>query len=162
MFIKSVLQTGLSWPKLREASQTAVRLLEGDPHPFASEKWFADPAGLYLKLGKESGEAILVEVAGYGQVSMEEMLRPYLRQLHFDEHGVAQKWYPLGQARPIVVDPRRSFGMPVTERDGVPTDAIVGLHAAGDSIATIAAWYRTDEADVEAAIEFESSLGAPV
>jgi len=158
MFIQSLLGTGLSWPKVREASRVAARLLKNERHPFATKRWFADAAALYLQLGQEHNEELLIEVAGHAQLAMQPVLRPYLTQLEFGATGVAQRWFPRGPTAPIVVDPQRAFGMPVISRGGVPTETIAALYRAGDSIETIATWYRLDEAEVAAAVEFEKSL----
>lgn len=158
LFIQALLQTGLSWPKLREASRVATRLLSDEPHPFATKRWFADAAAIYLRLGETHGEDILVEVAGHAQLAMQPVLHQYLRQLDFDTHGIAQRWFPLGFATPVVLDPTRAFGMPITTDGGVPTETIAQLHKAGDTVSTIAAWYGIDDVEVEAAIKFEESL----
>lgn len=158
MFIQGLLATGLSWPKVREASRVAADLLEKERHPFATKRWFADAAALYLQLGQEHNEELLIEVAGHAQLAMPSVLRPYLTQLEFGASGLAQRWFPRGPTIPIVVDPQRAFGMPVTARGGVPTETIAALHRAGDPIEAIAAWYRLDEAEVAAAVEFEKSL----
>jgi uncharacterized protein (DUF433 family) len=160
MFVQALLRSGLSWPKVREASRVAARLLADEPHPFATRRWFADAAAIYLRLGREHDEELLVEVAGHAQVAMGPVLRPFLTSLEFDRHGLAERWYPLGATRPVVLDPLRSFGMPVTLQGGVPTDVIARLRAAGDSISTIASWYELDEVEVRAALEFEESLAA--
>lgn len=160
MFVQALLRSGLSWPKVHEASRVAARLLADEPHPFATRRWFADTAAVYLQLGQEHDEGILIEVAGHAQLSMEPVLKPYLTQLQFDRRGLAERWFPMGAMRPVVVDPRRAFGMPVTDRGGVPTELIARLHDAGDSVGTIATWYQLDEYEVEAALEFESALTA--
>jgi uncharacterized protein (DUF433 family) len=161
MFIQGFLRSGLSWPKVREAARVAARLLKGEPHPFAMKRWFVDPATIYLKLGKEHGEEILVEVAGHAQLAIEPALRPYLQQLDFDFQGLAQRWFPLGFTTPVVVDPRRALGAPVTEKAGVPTEVVAALRCAGDSVSAIAAWYQMDESEVEAAVAFEEQLTPP-
>ena len=158
MFLQALLTTGLSWPKVREASRVAAHLLEDERHPFATRRWFADPAALYLSLGQAHDEELLVEVAGHAQVAMEPVLHPYLKQLDFDSRGIACRWFPMGLEGAVVLDPRRSFGMPITVSAGVPTEALARLHAAGDSIETIAAWYRMDEAEVDAAVRYEEAL----
>lgn len=160
MFIRALLSTGLSWHTVRDASRVAARLLEDEPHPFATQRWFADPAALYLRLGQQHDEEILIEVAGHAQVAMQPLLDPYLKQLDFDVHGIARRWFPHGFTTPVVVDPLRAFGMPVTEKGGVPTEVLAALHRAGDSIESIAAWYRIGEAEVEAAVAYEMSLSA--
>jgi len=155
MFIKGFLEVGLSWTKVRRAALTAARLLDAERHPFAMKKWFVDPAGIYLKLGKQHGEDILVEVAGDAQVAIEVALEPYLHQIEFDVTGIALRWYPLGVDRPVVLDPRRALGAPIVEAAGVPTDAIAEMRRAGDSVASIAAWFGIEEFEVVAALEFE-------
>ena len=158
MFIQGLLRSGLSWPKVRDASRVAARLLEGEPHPFATSRWFHDAAALYLRLGMEHDEPLLVEVAGHGQLTMEPVLRPYLQQLEFGSDGRATRWYPRGTASSVVVDPKRAFGMPILDRGGVPTETLAGLHRAGDSPQEIASAFGLDEVDVQEAIAFEASL----
>lgn len=158
MFIQALLSSGLSWSKVREASRVAARLLHGEKHPFATKRWFADPAAIYLQLGQEHGEDILVEVAGHAQVSIEPVLHPYLKQLDFDVNGIAQRFFPMGTNSHVVLDPKREFGMPITVNAGVATEMLAGLHRAGDSIATIASWYGMDEAEVEAAVRYEEAV----
>jgi len=158
MFVQALLTTGLSWPKVREASRVAAHLLKDERHPFATRRWFADPAALYLSLGQEHGEGLLVEVAGHAQVAMAPVLHPYLKQLDFDSRGVARRWFPMGIGASVVLDPLRSFGMPITVNAGVATEVIARFHAAGDSVETIAAWYRMDEAEVDAAIRYEEVM----
>lgn len=86
------------------------------------------------------------------------MLRPYLQQLEFDAEGLATRWFPNGPHSPIVLDPRRAFGMPIIARTGTPTEAIAALHRSGNSLRTIADWYRIDESEAHAAVAFESAL----
>jgi uncharacterized protein (DUF433 family) len=158
MFIQGLLSSGLSWTKVREASRVAARLLRNERHPFAAKRWFADAAAVYLRLGQEHGEELLIEVAGDAQVAMAAVLRDYLHELDFDMKGIAERWFPMGRTAPVVLDPRRSFGSPITVDAGVPTETIARLAQAGDSVQSIAAWYEMAEAEVEAAIHFEEAL----
>ena len=160
LFIQGFLRSGLSWPKVRNAAVTAARLLKDDPHPFANRKWFVDAAAIYLKLGTEHGEEILVEVAGHAQIAIEPALKPYLQQLEFDIGGTAKRWFPMGFSSPVVLDPQRAFGSPITAKSGVPTEAIAQLHIAGDSADAIANWFQMDHDEVEAALAFEEQLAA--
>lgn len=155
MFIATSLASGLKWPKVREAARVAARVLADVQHPFALRQWFVDPAGLYLKLGTESGEAILIEMAGHAQLAMEDLLRVYLKQIRFSEvTGLANAWFPLGPDVPVVVDPLYSYGLP-TVSGGVRTDILAGHHRGGDSVESVAFWYGVPEHEVKAAIEFE-------
>ena len=159
MFIASSLASGCSWPKVREAAIVAARVLAHEPHPFARRQWFADPAGIYLKLASESGEnGVFMQMVGHAQIAMEKILKVYLKQIRFDElTGIADAWFPLGPETPVVIDPQYSFGLP-TVSSGVRTDILAGHHRAGDSIEEIAGWYEVPEHEIEAAIKFEEQL----
>lgn len=158
LHIRAFLDAGVSWAKVRDAAATAARLLADEPHPFARRQWFADPAALYLKLGTASGDECLVEVAGHAQVALEPALRPYLQQIDFDVDGLAQRWYPLGLTVPVVLDPLRGFGAPITDRSGISTEIIAAHHRAGDSVETIASWFQADVHEIAVALEYESQL----
>ncbi len=158
MFIASSLAGGTKWPKVREAARVASRLLATEPHPFAHREWFADPHAIYLKLGRQEDEAILVEMAGHAQIAMEGLLKVYLKQIRFNKvSGLADAWYPLGPDHPVVIDPQFSFGRP-TVVAGVRTDILAGHARGGDSVSDIAYWYQVPEHEVEAAIRFEDRL----
>lgn len=157
-YIAGMLESGASWPKVHAAMNAAAKMLPNEPHPFARQEWFADPAGIYLRLGKKSGERTLIEMGEGLQYAMEGLLRTYLRQLRFDpDTRLADVWAPLGDGRPVFIDPRRSFGLPIVE-SGVRTDILFGHYSAGDKITAIAGWYDVPEKEVEAAIDFEEKL----
>lgn len=159
MFIASSLAHGTKWSKVRQAASVAARLLANETHPFAHREWFADPGGIYLRLGKRSGEDILVEMAGDAQIAMEGPLKVYLKQIRFNKtSGIADAWYPLGADVPVLLDPNLAFGLPTVETAAVRTDLLAGHHRGGDSIPEIAYWYGVQEHEVEAAIRFEERL----
>ncbi len=157
-YISAMLQAGVSWPKVHAAMRVAARMFPGVSHPFAHRDWFADPGGIYLRLGRDRGEPALVEMAGDAQYAIEGLLSRYLHQIHFDEEtGVASCWAPLGLARPVLVDPLRAFGLPIVT-SGVRTDVLAEHFLAGDRIEDIAGWYGVKEGEVEAALEFENRI----
>lgn len=159
MFIASSLASGVKWSKVHDAANVAARLLANEPHPFAHREWFADPHGIYLRLGKKSGEKILIEMAGDAQVSIEPFLGVYLKQIRFDRvSGIADAWYPLGPETPVVIDPKIAFGLPTVSTATVRTDILAGHRRGGDSVADIAYWYGVQEYEVEAAVKFEEQL----
>lgn len=50
------------------------------------------------------------------------------------EDGVALRWHPAGRQRPIVIDPRVSFGRPYISQKGISTDAIRSRFQAGEHL----------------------------
>jgi uncharacterized protein (DUF433 family) len=160
MHISSLLESGISWHTVREAVLVARRLLRHEMHPFAHRRWFADAKSLYMDLGRSKDAEILCEMAGDAQVVFPELLQVYLKQIEFDGRtGLALKWFPLGAVGgAVVLDPERSLGLPIVSTGGVRTDILAQHYSAGDSITSIAAWYRVPEHEVEAAIDFEEKL----
>lgn len=157
-YISGMLRSGATWPKVREAMRVAGALFPHEEHPFAHRDWFADPGGIYTRLGREHGNNDLVEMVGAAQYAMEGLLRVYLRQIRFNpETGLADIWYPLGDQRPVLIDPKRSFGQPIVA-GGVRTDILASHVRAGDSHRDVAAWFRISESEVEAAVELEARL----
>ncbi len=156
-YISGMLESGASWSKVRRAMQAARQMFPDDPHPFARREWFADPGGIYLQLGEKRQDPLLLEM-GNMQYAMKRLLRVYLKQLRFNaETQHADMWSPLGDEKPIIVDPQRAFGLPIVA-SGVRTDVLAGYHRAGDPITRIASWYDIPEIEVEAAIDFEERL----
>ena len=75
------------------------------------------------------------------------------------ESGTAARWYPWRENRRIVLDPRVAFGLP--HINGVRTEVIAELRAAGESISTLRTvygGYGLTRADIEEAVRFETSI----
>ena len=54
---------------------------------------------------------------------MQKVIEPSLKNLEF-ESDVATRWWPLGRAKGVVVDPKRQFGQPIDDATGVPTSVL--------------------------------------
>jgi uncharacterized protein (DUF433 family) len=72
---------------------------------------------------------------------------------------VAERLFPLGRAKPIVLDPTRSFGEPTIPTAGVRTEIIAELVGAGEDPGRIAEIYSISVADVEQVVDFEHRYG---
>lgn len=72
---------------------------------------------------------------------------------------VAERLFPLGRTKPIVLDPTRSFGEPTIPTAGVRTEIIAELVGAGEDPARIAEIYSISVADVEQVVDFELHHG---
>lgn len=159
MFVRAVRASRQSFPRIREAHRVLGRLLKTD-HPFALRNVFEDPAGLYLRLEAEGEGELLVELRGDGQIAIPRALDRYLHELEFDVDDLATRWFPAGRATPIVVDPAVAFGAPVVAGTRIETALIAELHAGNESAESIAELYGLELAQVTAAIEYETALGA--
>ena len=56
------------------------------------------------------GDNLIEMSSGALQGAIREALALYLRRMDFDADGLAERWYPLGRERPVVLDPAISFG----------------------------------------------------
>lgn len=159
LFIAGFRESGLPFTKIREALEVAQRLF-GTEHPFAMKNWFVDPAGLYAEIRSQSGDPVLVELAGDAQIAIKQALHPHIRQLDFARSGIARRWFPRGRDVPIVMDPELAMGSPVINGTAVPTQALSEFYTDDDSIDELAWWYDLQPGEVAAAVRFEQELAA--
>ena len=84
------------------------------------------------------------------------------KQVDFDEGtGFAEKWYPVGRNRGIVLDPRVCFGAPTIAGKGVRTSNIYDLFVAeSEDTRRVSDWMNLRNKEVEAAVHFEKALAA--
>jgi uncharacterized protein (DUF433 family) len=93
-----------------------------------------------------------------GQHSFEFILSGLYEGLAWDESGEVLTWHP--RSNRVVLDPKRSFGEPIVEDEGVPTDILASAYVAEQSVGAVAKWYEVDPQSVRDAVEFELSLAA--
>jgi uncharacterized protein (DUF433 family) len=148
---------GLSLQHIRMAASVAREVL-GTKHPFATRKVFTDRRRIltYLTAPPDGGAMIELVRTSHHQLIFGQILEPLLEDLDFDESsGIAQRWWPLGRARQIVLDPAICFGAPTIAGTRVRTDIAAGV-AAEDTVETVAAAFDLTRPQVQAAVEFES------
>ncbi len=163
LFVKRFLDHGVSLQKVRRALDEARRLL-GTDH-FARQTFFTDGGSIFLELQEGArrgrGEAILELMSG-GQWVIAPVIRELARQIEFESpEGLASRWYPLGQNRPVVLDPTVSFGAPSIAGRGVKTINIHDLFVAeNENLASVRAWWDLTDDEIQAAVDFERQLAA--
>jgi len=134
----------------------AARELYGSDQPLTLFKFQTDGRELFTH---ELEPSRYVNLTRRGQIAWEH-IRDVLKDLEYDESGVAFRWWPSGKDKPIVIDPRISFGRPYLIRRGISTDAIFGRFVSGESIESILDDFELTGAEVEAAVRFESRAAA--
>lgn len=103
----------------------------------------------------------LVDLNAGGQLALKKMLEAGLRRVHY-EKGLPSILYPLvpglseGKGN-IIIDPRISFGRPVTERRNISTDVIADRYNVGETIQQLAGDYGLDEKEIEEAIIYSQA-----
>jgi uncharacterized protein (DUF433 family) len=119
-------------------------------------------------LGEGSdGNEILIQLAGHGQQSFPQLVKPYLQQIEFGVDNLAARWWPMGRRAGILVDPNIAFGEPVVEavriRARVLADAVAAEreHFGARAIQRVAWTYDLPPKHVKTALSFQSWLKNP-
>lgn len=129
------------------------------PHPLAQIQFQTDRIDLFIEsVGR------LINASRSGQLVMRDSLKHFLTRIDWNKDGIAERLFPFVQAmpgmsaedKPLIIDPRISFGRPVIAGTGIPTHIVAELYDAGDSIEDIADEYDCQPAQIHTAIWFES------
>ena len=102
----------------------------------------------------------LITLSRSGQLAMRQLLGVYLRRVDRDDDALPFRLYPLRPAwsedtKPIVIDPRVSFGRPTVAGSGISTAALVDRYDAGESFQALAHDYRLEIRQIEDAVFYE-------
>ncbi|PJZ78108.1 DUF433 domain-containing protein [Leptospira neocaledonica] len=156
-FINAFRTYGISWRTIRAAAIRAAQILEIS-HPFSTKRFYTDRKTILLRVAKESENIELIDLAE-NQYAIDEILTPHLYEgLDFSELDVAQRWWPIGRQKHVVIDPNRNFGKPIVENYNIPTETIFSLYKNNPSSKSIADWFEIEEEYIKHAIEFEKSI----
>lgn len=125
--------------------------------PYTSGKALALEAQDFVGLDPELS---IVVIGRDGSLTLTDPAVAFLDKVEFDAaEGVAERLFPLGRTKPIVLDPDRGFGEPTVPTVGVRTEILAELVDAGEEPARVAEIYAMPVTDVEAAVAFERRHG---
>ena len=127
--------------------------------PYTSGKELALEAQEFVGLDPELSIVIL---GRDGSLKLADPAMAFLDKIEFNDAGdVAERLFPLGRSKPIVLDPDRGFGEPTVPVVGVRTEILAELVAAGEEPRRVAELYSMPVDDVLSAVEFERRHGEP-
>lgn len=151
--------------KIRQAVQYLQRAVcPGHPHPLLAMDLETDGINIFVDELTPAGSKL--NITKEGQLAMSELFAAHLHRIDRDaDTKTALRLYPfawkvksnedaLHQPKPIVIDPRISFGRPVIVGTRVPTTEIAERVGAGEQMAEIAEDMRLELAQVEAAVRY--------
>ena len=97
----------------------------------------------------------IVIIGRDGSLQLADRAAAFVQKVQFGGAGeVAERLFPLGRDKPIVLDPDHGFGEP-TVSGGVRTDVLAELVEAGEDPEQLADIYELPVQDVREAVEFE-------
>ena len=176
--IHGFLRAGVRWPILRDAHNRATDLLRVE-HPFATQTFLTDGHSVLMKIGRRA----LLDVVR-NQLAFAQIMRPFLKTDGIDfRSGFAEKWWPLGRPKLVVLDSARSFGQPIVATEGVATATLYGGYLAEthkkvsdgklvqpeapkiaeldeEVVKSVSDWLQVERRSVRAAVKYETRLAA--
>lgn len=159
-FVAAFRSFGVPWPEIRRAANEA-REVFNTRHPFANERFRTDGRYIFLEMAKEPGHEAkgrLLQL-GRSQYAFDKVIRPSLRGVEYIEE-MAARWYPLHPKKQVVLDPKRSFGQPIVNKEGVPTEVLAKSALVEGSPRRTASIFDVSVSSVEAAVFFEEQFTA--
>lgn len=153
------IRAGLSPQKVRRAIEYGAEIVSSD-YPFATASFRTDGKTVILHvLDEDSGDDHLIDLFKHGQYLMQKVIEPSLKGLEFED-DIAARWWPLGRAKGIVVDPKRQFGQPIDDVTGVPTSVLAQAAKTEGSPTQTARMFMVPLQSVKRAVAFELQLAA--
>jgi uncharacterized protein (DUF433 family) len=141
-------------PKIRQAIAYLRSQLQSR-RPLADQQFETDGLDLFVeKYGQ------LINITRDGQLAMRNVLQSFLKRVKRDERGAPVKLYlfvrgAMDEPFAVVVDPSVSFGRPVLEGTGIPTEILAQRYKAGDSYEQLVEDYGRPKEEIEEAIRYE-------
>jgi uncharacterized protein (DUF433 family) len=159
VFVRDFREHGVSWPVIRRAAEVAADLFRETDHPFCMRQFSTDGSRIFATAAADEGDEHMVDLVKRQHV-FKSVITPFLKQLEYSASGDLLRWFPLGINKPVVLDPRVSFGAPIVAGHSIPTAVLYQAHEAGETEAAIAEWYELPQPAVHAALEYERLLAA--
>lgn len=157
LFVKHFIKRGFSLQKIRKALIEA-KGITGDHH-FAHRSFFTDGSEIYLQI-KDRKDTALLQLLSGGQWVIKDIIKQLATQIDFQEEtGFAEKWYPLGKHKQIVLDPNICFGSPILIGRGIRTENVFDIFTAEHGKSKdLSKWLDISLQELQAAVSFERIL----
>lgn len=159
-FVKAFREYGVSLQAIRVAASYARDLFKTS-HPFTTRRFRTDGRSIFGEVHEKTGDPALVDMVRRQDVFRSVMEPGLYAGIEFDESGKANRWFPSGMARKIVLDPLLSFGAPIVVHGSVPTSILAASFEAEDQDPQmVGRLYGVPRDAVVAAVKFEQRLAA--
>lgn len=144
----------------------AVRVLSSEiglDHALASKRLYTDGAEVLYDYAvkREEGELLDLVVARTQQRQFSDLVKGYLKRIHYGGDGwAASVKLPTYRSAGVVVDPNVAFGLPLVAHGGARVEDLVDRFQAGDSLAELANDFGVPEGEVEDVIRVATRTAA--
>ncbi len=124
-------------------------------HPLAEKGFETD--GLPLLLEK-SGVTCDISSGNHSQAVSREILGKYMHRIKRESNGLPAQFYPFSRngkmddPKPVLIDPRISFGRPVLSIVNIPVEIVIERYKAGETVSELVGDYECNREKIEDAI----------
>ncbi|TCD19864.1 DUF433 domain-containing protein [Pedobacter psychrodurus] len=118
-------------------------------YPFASSKLLSDGKSILFTMK----DGTIVEADNTRQAVFKQIIEQFCKKIEFSTTDIAERFYPLGKEKHIIVDPHHQFGQPVIEETNILAQTLYELYNAGETVAFLSRLYDLKEIDIQSAIE---------
>jgi len=153
-FVDAFLRQGVSWTAIHRARERAAEMFKVS-HPFCTNRFVTDGRQFFIEVEPDQSQASLIEIGNPQQV-FTQIMKPFIKELEFQDGSGVIRWWPMGDARAVVLDPERNFGRPISSPGGVPTEVLARAADVAKSVEEVASWYGVSSREVVDAVEFEN------
>ena len=149
LFVFNELKSlGLSTQKINQSHEELSRLLKTS-YPFASSEIYTNNEQLLFK----NDELGLVHLDGTRQIAFKKVMDLYFKKIDYSSN-IAQRYWPLGKDKHILVDPKLQFGQPTIVGTNITSENIYSYYKAGERVSKIAKVFNLTENAVQDTIDF--------
>jgi DNA-binding transcriptional MerR regulator/uncharacterized protein (DUF433 family) len=156
-FVDHFRRHGISLQSIRKTIDRATELLE-QSYPLSAVRFKSLGKSIFAEVLEENERKLVFDLYT-GQLLLSFMWDRLYDALEYSEFDELIRWFPLGKNRRVVVDPRRSFGRPIS-LEGVPTAILASALRAEKSVESVAYWYKVAPDSVRDADDYERASRA--
>jgi uncharacterized protein (DUF433 family) len=144
---------------LREQKMSADKILKAHQHmsrelktayPFASYRLLVNQKEILYGIDDETW----VHADESNQLVFQKMIEDFFKKIDFSSNELAERFWPLGREKKIVVDPHHQFGQPVINGTNINATTIYSMYESGEQISTIGILYDLTEQEICDAVAF--------
>ncbi len=132
--------------------QKAYKVIGNDlktKYPFANEILRVDDKHIWYEYLGE-----LMKVDDKRKLYIKQLLEPFLHKIDYNADAIAERYFPLGKQKKIIVDPRHQFGQPTVFGTNIKAQTLYDLHQGGETNENIGFLYDLSVDEVNDAISF--------
>jgi len=121
----------------------------GKEYPFASSQLLTDGNKIWYRF-----KDLIVNADGSCQTNFVNIIEFFASRVDFQKDGLANRFWPAGKDKSIVVDPHHQFGQPIINGTNVNAEVIYSMYRNGEPTSALAVLYDLTQQEVSDAIDF--------